>query len=408
MTQSNAARVIVVGGGPGGLAAAGVLARGGMDVTLLEAGAYPRTRLCGEFLSPDAEASLAALGAPGLADRLGAPHLRAVRVTVASRGRQQAALAAALPRPGRGVSRVDLDAQLATAVRAAGADVRERTRVRAVHTDAAGVVVEARAATLSADALVVATGRLARPAGARDDVPRTRRWVGVKLHVRGPRLPGVTELHFVQGAYVGLNEVSRGGERCVNVCALATQDYWDDAGGAVPALLAALAAASPAFGEHWRRAGPALGDGAVAAGFSFARRGATCAPGVSSAPGVPGVPGVRPALVCGDAAAAITPLCGDGQAMALAMGAAAARELLARRGAGGGLGAEAVRAAARAFSRRASRETGLRLVAGRALQAALLHPAAAIPLVRLAAAARCLPAWLYRVTRGPLTDRSGA
>ena len=54
--------VVVVGAGPGGATAAGLLARAGLDVTLLDRSAFPRDKTCGDALTPRAVAVLAELG----------------------------------------------------------------------------------------------------------------------------------------------------------------------------------------------------------------------------------------------------------------------------------------------------------------------------------------------------------
>jgi 2-polyprenyl-6-methoxyphenol hydroxylase-like FAD-dependent oxidoreductase len=376
------ARVLVVGGGPAGLAAAAVLARRGTGVTVCEAGGWPRPRMCGEFLSPDAGRALEAMGAGGLVASLGAPAIDGVRVTVARAGRVAAEAASGLVAAGHGVSRVDLDAALAETARAAGADVRDGCRVGGIETDADGV----RAAGVSADAVVVATGRV--PGVGREDARAARDWVAVKTHVRGVRLPRVTELHFVDGAYAGLNEVACRGERVVNVCALATRRTWRRAGGTADGLWELVARESPAFAERWRQADPVADSFVAAAGFGFAVRGARGR-------------GERPAMFVGDAAALIAPLCGDGQAMALAGGVALGRNLAER----GTLDAGAVRAAAAAWDDEFRARFRGRLGLGRALQSVLLRPAAAALLVRAAASLRPLAPWLYRGTRGPLEPR---
>ena len=55
--------VVVVGGGPAGSAAAIFLAQRGHDVLLLDAARFPRDKVCGESVSPEAWRLLDAMGA---------------------------------------------------------------------------------------------------------------------------------------------------------------------------------------------------------------------------------------------------------------------------------------------------------------------------------------------------------
>jgi flavin-dependent dehydrogenase len=349
--------VAVLGGGPAGLAAATALVRAGRAAVVHEAGTYPRHRVCGEFLSPDAGPPLATLGLEGLEDRLGAPVIGAVRLTASSGGRSLAETGFALERPGRGLSRFDLDAALAEHARRQGAEVLEGSRT--LHPPR------------GSDAVLVATGRGPRP-GDGPSPAGGRGWIGVKVHVRGIDLPGLVELHLVDGAYAGLNEVACGGERVVNACALFRADAWDRAGRSPEGAWRLLAAESPGFAARWRLARIVDGSGAAAAGFDFRPRGPVAEGG---------------ALAVGDAAGVSPPFSGAGQAAALASGIEAAR-VLAEPG------------AAAAWPGRFRRRFRGRLAVGGVLQRTLLASSTAPATLRIVAAVGPAATWLYRATRG--------
>ena len=54
--------VLVVGAGPAGSACAQMLARAGLDVLLIDQHDFPRDKVCGDGLIPDAHAALRRLG----------------------------------------------------------------------------------------------------------------------------------------------------------------------------------------------------------------------------------------------------------------------------------------------------------------------------------------------------------
>jgi len=54
--------VLVVGAGPAGSACAQLLARAGVHTVLVDAQAFPRDKVCGDGLIPDAHAALQRLG----------------------------------------------------------------------------------------------------------------------------------------------------------------------------------------------------------------------------------------------------------------------------------------------------------------------------------------------------------
>lgn len=78
MTRTLSVDVAVIGAGPAGSAAATVLARGGARVALADRASFPREKICGDGLLPDAAGALDALGVlPRLANvAWRSPYLR--------------------------------------------------------------------------------------------------------------------------------------------------------------------------------------------------------------------------------------------------------------------------------------------------------------------------------------------
>ena len=179
-------QIEIIGGGLAGLALGLGLVRAGVDVTIFEAGDYPRHRVCGEFITGLGETTISRLGlAPLLAD---AGRLSEVEWFF----RGSAIRRQRLPEPALALSRHALDARLADAFRAVGGRLVTGVRVNADE---------------APEGRVFTTGRRRGPSP----------WLGLKLHTRGLRLTSDLELHMGDGAYVGLCPVENGR---VNVCGL--------------------------------------------------------------------------------------------------------------------------------------------------------------------------------------------
>jgi flavin-dependent dehydrogenase len=128
------ADAIVVGAGPAGAATAILLAERGFDVLVLDRAVFPRPKICGEYLSPEAARVLDRLGVLKALDTAGAVPLAGMRITAPDGtvlvGRYRAIGAW---RPYRdhalAMPREALDSLLAARLRALPIDFRERTRV---------------------------------------------------------------------------------------------------------------------------------------------------------------------------------------------------------------------------------------------------------------------------------------
>ena len=161
--------VIVVGAGPAGAAAAILLAEHGVAVTLLDRARFPRPKICGEYLSPEAPRVLDRLGVLKAVDGRAVP-LAGMRIT-APDGTELVGTYRALGRfrPYRehamALPRETLDAILVERARALPIDVREGTRVTDVLLDGDRVTgVEAvdgagRVQALRAPLVIAADGR---------------------------------------------------------------------------------------------------------------------------------------------------------------------------------------------------------------------------------------------------------
>ncbi|HUF93842.1 MAG TPA: NAD(P)/FAD-dependent oxidoreductase [Candidatus Limnocylindria bacterium] len=191
------ADVIVVGAGPAGAATSLLLAEHGLAVITLDRARFPRDKICGEYLSPEAGRVLDRLGVLKALDGAGAVPLAGMRITAPDGTRLQGVYpSTGAFRPYRGhalgVSRTVLDAILADRLRALGVDFREHVRVTDV-VRAEGAVAGVRAtgedgapSILHAPLVIAADGRasvVAQRLGCRR--PHRLRRMAVTTYVSG-------------------------------------------------------------------------------------------------------------------------------------------------------------------------------------------------------------------------------
>lgn len=187
----------MVGAGPAGAAASILLAEHGLAVITLDRARFPRDRICGEYLSPEAGRVLDRLGVLKTLDAAGAVPLAGMRITAPDGTRLQGVYGprgAFRPYRGHalGVSRTVLDGVLADRLRALGVDFREHVRVTDVvraGADVTGVHAtdeHGAALTLHAPVVMGADGRasvVAQRLGCRH--PHRLRRMAVTTYVSG-------------------------------------------------------------------------------------------------------------------------------------------------------------------------------------------------------------------------------
>lgn len=294
--------VAILGGGPAGSALAALLSRAGRRPVLLERDRFPRRKVCGEFLSMEAQGLLARIGCLDSMRALGPADIERARFFTPAGHAAEFPLGATA----WGLSRWAFDAVLFRHAQSCGVAAFEGANVIALKAAGGSTRLEIdlgnqgeppRRVTLEAGMVVDARGRPPASAGAGP------LFIGYKRHYR-PKpgfspydvLRGAVEVHLFPGGYCGLNAVEGG---ALNVCLLARSDWlaalgspqWDG-------VAQAMADCSPSLRRRLEALTPEGPPSAVARVRI-------------SAPEAP------LSLTVGDASGMIAPLCGDGQAMAL-------------------------------------------------------------------------------------------
>jgi flavin-dependent dehydrogenase len=297
--------VIAIGGGLAGAAFALELARNGYRVIVLERSRGPRHTVCGEFLSEEAQVVLDWFGLNPVA--LGATtvsHLRLVK------GERQATTL--LPFKGNGLSRFRLDETLLGAAERAGAEVVRGALVTGVDCSISGLSVKTQEKIWKASAVALGTGKhplrgFWRPASS---------MVGFKLHLdptaaASEAFKGVVQLVFFRGGYVG---------------ACLVED------GILSVAWVMQASLVRAVGADWERQSAFLGSQSSFIARLIARAQPRFAKPVATASIPYGFLATRPlppnVFAIGDQLAVVPSFTGDGMAIALYSGLAAARALM--------------------------------------------------------------------------------
>ena len=286
-------KIIIVGGGLGGLITSLRLAEAGIPSIVIEKRTYPQQRVCGEYISHEVTPFLKSLGA--YPESLHPAQIS--RFQLSSVAGRSALLP--LDLGGFGVSRYAFDDFLYIRAREAGVEFLLETEVQEVNFSNDRFVIKTADRSLEARVVIGAFGKRSRidVQLKRSFVQKRSPYVGVKYHVRVEHPHDLIALHNFPGGYCGMSHVEDGK---VNLCYLTHRDNLK-AHGNIRAMEQAVLYQNPLLRDIFMGAEFLSAKPETINEISFETK----------------QPVEDHILMLGDAAGMITPLCGNGMAMAI-------------------------------------------------------------------------------------------
>ena len=296
---------VIIGGGLAGLTSALHLAQHGIKATVIEKKVYPFHRVCGEYVSNEVLPYIEHLGIE--IEQMKPAHVSEFILTSPS----GITLEARLDLGGFGLSRYTLDNHLYQLALQRGVTFRLNTTVQEVSFANDRFTLKLNSGeSINAPVVLGAYGKrtnLDRQLARRFFTSRSP-YIGVKYHLHYHQPRNLIALHNFKDGYAGISAVEND-RYCF--CYLTTRRNLQQH-GSIPAMEQAILYQNPHLRRIFSEAEFLYDKPEVINEISFATK--TCVE--------------EHMLMCGDAAGMITPLCGNGMAMAIHAGKLAAEEVV--------------------------------------------------------------------------------
>lgn len=286
--------VLIVGGGLAGLISSIVLSRSGLEVMLIERKKYPFHKVCGEYVSNE---TLPFLEKHDLFPSDLSPARLETLLISSTKGNS---FSTSLDLGGFGVSRYEYDHWLADKARTSGVKVIEETAVTDIQFQSEHFAVSTNKGTdLKARIVIGAHGKRSKIDQNlnRPFLEGRYPYVGVKYHVKGDLDQNTVALHNFVGGYCGVSSIEADK---FNICYLTHRDQLKQH-GSIEELEKNVLMRNPLLKSIFLNSEFLLDKPEVINEISFEKKEAV----------------YNHVLMTGDSAGMITPLCGNGMAMAI-------------------------------------------------------------------------------------------
>jgi menaquinone-9 beta-reductase len=285
--------VIVVGGGVSGLLTAIQLVNAGIACTVIEKKKYPFHRVCGEYISNEALPFLKSLGL--FPSQYHPPEIRRFQLSSVA-GKNEIL---SLDLGGFGISRYAFDHFLHEKAEAAGVRFFLQEEVEKIQLNDDVFAVQTPMRTLNANIVVGAFGKRSKIDIylKRTFIQKRSPYVGVKYHIRTDHPKDLIALHNFDGGYCGVSNVEEGK---TNLCYLTHRDNVRSFKN-ISEMETAILHQNPFLKNIFLNSDFLLEKPETITEISFETK----------------LPVENHILMTGDAAGMITPLCGNGIAMAI-------------------------------------------------------------------------------------------
>lgn len=285
--------MVVVGGGLAGLISAIRMQRAGLQCTLFEKKSYPFHRVCGEYISNEAVPFLRSLDL--YPEKFSPPQINRFQLSAVS----GTSTILPLDMGGFGISRYAFDQFLCDRAREEGVDVCEKCEVEKVSFSGDELIIQTQVNQISADIVLGSYGKRSKLdlTMKRAFTQQRSPFVGVKYHLKTDHPTDLISLHNFEGGYCGISNVEDGK---TNLCYLVHRDIIRRS-GTIERMQEDVMFRNPILRRIFEQSDMLLKKPEVINEISFKTKSTI----------------EDHMLMIGDAAGMITPLCGNGMAMAI-------------------------------------------------------------------------------------------